>query len=122
VRRGSQNEKSKILANFEDEGQMTKNNLKPVAMAIGSTVVLAMSATVSAQNPFQMVEFGDGYTVATDSVDMQGKITLSDETGFTCGGGGQAKYAGGKLATGTTDPAVCGTFAGASCSMDHLEK
>lgn len=102
---------------------MKKNNLKPVAMAIGSSVVLAMSATVSAENPFQMVEFGDGYTVATESVDMQGnKVMINDETGFTYGGDSQAKYAGGKLATGTKDPAVCGTFGGASCSMDHLKK
>ncbi len=103
---------------------MKKNTLKPVAIAIGSSVVLAMSAAAgAAENPFQMVEFGDGVSVATESVDMQGnKVTINDETGFTYGGDGQAKYASGKLATGAKDPAVCGTFGGASCSMPHLQK
>ncbi len=103
---------------------MKKNTLKPVAVAIGSSVVLAMSAAAgAADNPFQMVEFGDDVSVAAEAVDMQGnKVTINDETGFTYGGDGQAKYAGGKLATGTKDPAVCGTFSSASCSMDHLKK
>lgn len=102
---------------------MKKNNLKPVAMAIGSTMVLALSATANADSPFQMVEFGAPITVAGDAVDMQGnKVSINDETGFVYGGDQQAKYAGGKLATGTKDPAVCGTFGGASCSMPHLTK
>lgn len=102
---------------------MKKNNLKPVAMALGSSVVLALSTAANADNPFQMVEFGSAVTVATESVDMQGnKVTINDETGFTYGGDGQAKYASGKLATGAKDPAVCGTFGGASCSMPHLQK
>ena len=50
------------------------------------------------------------------------KIKINDETGFTYGGDQQGKYSGGKIATGTKDPAVCGTFSGASCSMSHLEK
>jgi hypothetical protein len=102
---------------------MKKNNLKPIAAAIGSTMVLALSAAANADNPFQMVEFGDGMAVAVDAVDMQGnKVSIKDETGFTYGGDNQAKYAGGKLATGKKDPAVCGTFGGASCSMPHLQK
>ncbi|MGD9604096.1 MAG: hypothetical protein AB7Q01_14305 [Gammaproteobacteria bacterium] len=102
---------------------MKKNTLKPVAMALGSSVVLALSATANADNPFQMVEFGAATTVAAEAVDMQGnKVSINDETGFTYGGDGQAKYAGGKLATGSKDPAVCGTFGGASCSMPHLQK
>ena len=102
---------------------MKKNNLKPVAMALGSSVVLALSAAANADNPFQMVEFGEAVNVATDSVDMQGnKVSINDETGFTYGGDGQAKYASGKLATGAKDPGVCGTFSGASCSMPHLQK
>lgn len=103
---------------------MKKNTLKPVAIAIGSSVVLAMSAAAGAtENPFQMVEFGDGVSVATESVDMQGnKVKINDETGFTYGGDGQAKYADGKLATGKKDPAVCGTFESATCSMPHLKK
>lgn len=103
---------------------MKKSNLKPVALAIGSSVVIALSgAAAAADNPFQMVEFGTGVSVAAEAVDMQGnKVTIKDETGFTYGGDGQAKYASGKLATGVKDPAVCGTFAGASCSMPHLAK
>ena len=103
---------------------MKKNNLKPMAMAIGSSVVLALSAAAgAAENPFQMVEFGEGVSVATDAVDMQGnKVKINDETGFTFGGDNEGKYSGGKLGTGTKDPAVCGTFGGANCSMQHLTK
>ena len=106
---------------------MKKNNLKPVAVAIGSSVVLALSATANAaDNPFQMVEYGTSVTVAADApnaVDMQGnKVTIKSETGFNYGGDQTAKYNGGKLAKGVKDPAVCGTFGGASCSMPHLQK
>lgn len=103
---------------------MKKNNLKPMAMVIGSSVVLALSAAAgAAENPFQMVEFGEGVSVATDAVDMQGnKVKINDETGFTYGGDNQGKYSNGKIGTGTKDPAVCGTFGGASCSMPHLTK
>ena len=103
---------------------MKKNNLKPVAAALGSSVVMAFSASaVAADNPFQMVEFGEGVTVAGEAMDMQGnKVMINDETGFTYGGDQAAGYADGKLATGKKDPAVCGTFAGESCSMKHLQK
>ncbi len=103
---------------------MKKNAFKPVAAAIGTAVALAMSAAAgAADNPFQMVEFGSGYTVAGDAVDMQGnKVKINDETGFTYGGDEQAKYAGGKLATGKKDPAVCGTYDNANCSVGHLKK
>ena len=103
---------------------MKKKNLKPMAVAIGSSVVLALSAAAgAAENPFQMVEFGEGVSVATDAVDMQGnKVKINDETGFTYGGDNQGKYSSGKIGTGTKDPAVCGTFGGASCSMPHLTK
>ena len=101
---------------------MKKNNLKPVAAALGSSVVMALAASANAaDNPFQMVEFGAALTVAGEAVDMQGnKVMINDETGFTYGGDEKAGYAGGKLATGKKDPAVCGTFAGSSCSMPHL--
>jgi len=107
-----------------EEGQMKKNTLKPVAMAIGSSVALALSVGASAaENPFQMLEFGAAVTVASEAVDMQGnKVKINDETGFSYGGDIQGKYASGKLGTGTKDPAVCGTFSGASCSMTHLKK
>ena len=103
---------------------MKKNNLKPIAAALGSSMVLALSASASAaDNPFQMIEFGEAVTVAGEAVDMQGnKVMINDETGFTYGGDGMAKYNDGKLATGKKDPAVCGTYAGDMCSMKHLQK
>ncbi len=103
---------------------MKKRTLKPVAMALGSTVVLALSAAAGAAgNPFQMVEFSAGVVVAGEGVDMKGnKVKINDETGFEFGGDEQGKYAGGKLGTGVKDPAVCGTFSGASCSMPHVTK
>jgi hypothetical protein len=102
---------------------MKKNNLKPAVAALGSTVIIALSASANAENPFQMVEFGEAVTVAGEAVDMQGnKVMINDETGFTYGGDQKAGYAGGKIATGKKDPAVCGTFSGKSCSMPHLTK
>ena len=103
---------------------MKKNNIKPIAAVLGSSVAMALSASVTAaDNPFQMVEFGEAVTVAGEAMDMQGnKVMINDETGFTYGGDQKAGYAGGKLATGKKDPAVCGTFAGETCSMPHLKK
>ena len=102
---------------------MKKNSLKPLMVAVGSTVALAVAAPVSADNPFQMVEFGDGITVAGEARDMQGnKVMINDETGFTYGGDQMGKYSDGKVATGKKDPAVCGTFSSASCSMPHINK
>ncbi|MBT8447315.1 MAG: hypothetical protein HKO62_11305 [Gammaproteobacteria bacterium] len=91
-----------------------------VAAALGA---LALSAPVAnaADNPFQMVEFGAGVTVAGEAMDMQGnKVMIDDATGFTYGGDQTAKYAGGKIATGKKDPAVCGTYKSSVCSMKHL--
>lgn len=103
---------------------MKKNNIKPIAAVLGSSVAMALSASVNAaDNPFQMVEFGEAVAVAGEAMDMQGnKVMINDETGFTYGGDQKAGYAGGKLATGKKDPAVCGTFAGETCSMPHLKK
>lgn len=103
---------------------MKKTNLKPIAAAIGSTVALAVSAPLSAaDNPFQMIEFGEGIEVAAEARDSQGnKVMINDETGFSYGGDGMAKYSGGKLGTGKKDPGVCGSFSGSSCSMPHLSK
>ena len=82
-----------------------KNNRKAVAAAIGTA--LALGATSA---------------IAAEARDMQGnKVMIEDATGFTYGGDGMGKYAGGKIATGVKDPAVCGTFGGASCSMKHLK-
>lgn len=103
---------------------MKKNNLKPVATALGTGVVMAVAMSANAtDNPFAMIEFGEGVDVAGAAVDMQGnKVEIVDETGFEYGGDQKAKYADGKLATGKKDPAVCGTFAGESCSVPHISK
>lgn len=103
---------------------MKNKNLKPIAAAIGSTIALAIAVPVSAgDNPFQMIEFGEGVNVAAESRDMQGnKVMINDETGFTYGGDGMAKYSDGKLGTGKKDPGVCGTFESSNCSMPHTEK
>ncbi|MGE3772747.1 MAG: hypothetical protein AB7I32_07455, partial [Gammaproteobacteria bacterium] len=75
------------------------------------SLALAAAGAQAHDNPFQMIEYGDGTTVAVDAVDMQGnKVTINDETGFTYGGDNLGKYAGGKIATGSKDPAVCGSF------------
>ncbi|MCC6383462.1 MAG: hypothetical protein IT304_13225 [Dehalococcoidia bacterium] len=85
------------------------------------SLVLAAAGVQADDNPFQMIEYGDGMAVAVDAVDMQGnKVTIKDETGFSYGGDNLGKYAGGKIATGAKDPAVCGTFAGGTCSVGHL--
>jgi len=103
---------------------MKKNNLKPVAAAVGTSVAMAIAMSANAaDNPFQMIEFGEAVNVAGDAVDMQGnKVSIDDETGFTYGGDQKAGYSDGKIATGKKDPAVCGTFAGETCSMPHLKK
>jgi len=85
------------------------------------SMALAAAGANAGDNPFQLVEYGEGLSVAAQAVDMQGnKVTINDETGFTYGGDGMGKYSSGKLATGAKDPAVCGTFGGSSCSMPHL--
>lgn len=103
---------------------MKKNNLKPAATVLGTGVVMALAMNANAaDNPFAMIEFGEGVNLAGNAVDMQGnKVEIVDETGFEYGGDQKAEYADGKLATGKKDPAVCGTFAGESCSMPHLSK
>jgi hypothetical protein len=88
----------------------------------GVGVALASGHAAAADNPFQMLEFGPGITLAADARDMQGnEVKIDPETGFHYGGDQKASYAGGKLGTGAKDPAVCGTFSGTSCSMPHLE-
>ena len=103
---------------------MKKNNLKPVAAVVGTSVAMAIAMSANAaDNPFQMIEFGEAVNVAGDAVDMQGnKVSINEETGFTYGGDQKAGYSGGKLATGKKDPAVCGTFAGETCSVPHIQK
>lgn len=55
----------------------------------------------------------------TTGVDMQGNVVELD--GFTYGGDNMAAYNKGLIATGAKDPAVCGSFAAAKCSVGHLK-
>ena len=54
-----------------------------------------------------------------EGVDMQGNVVKLGT--FRYGGDNKAEYAGGKMATGVKDPAVCGTFSAAKCSVAHLK-
>jgi hypothetical protein len=84
-----------------------KKNIKPIVIALGSSVLIGAAAMAT----------------AGEARDMQGnKVMIDDETGFTYGGDGMGKYSDGKIATGKKDPAVCGSFSGSSCSMSHLKK
>ncbi|MFK8066993.1 MAG: hypothetical protein AB8D52_01980 [Gammaproteobacteria bacterium] len=56
----------------------------------------------------------------TTGVDSQGNVVELGEF-FTYGGDNSAAYNEGILATGAKDPAVCGTFSEAKCSVGHLE-
>lgn len=97
------------------------NNRKPMAAALGSALALSAGSALAADNPFAMVEFGEGVQVAARAVDMQGnEVMIEKETGFEYGGDQQASYAGGKLGTGVKDPSVCGTYKSETCSMAHL--
>jgi len=103
---------------------MSKNVSKSVAAAFGTGLAVSMAApVVAADNPFQMIEFGDGVEIALEARDMKGnKVVIDEETGFEYGGDNKGKYAGGKIGTGKKDPAVCGTFTDDSCSVDYVEK
>lgn len=56
----------------------------------------------------------------TTGVDTQGNVVELGEF-FTYGGDNMAEYNGGLLATGAVDPAVCGSFSAAKCSVGHLK-
>ncbi len=96
---------------------------KSIAAAIGTGLAVTLAApVVAADNPFQMVQYGNATVVATDAKDMKGNaVKIDDQTGFTYGGDNTAGYAGGKLATGAKDPKVCGTFASPTCSIKYVE-
>lgn len=97
---------------------MKPRNMKPLAAV---SMVLAVAGANAGDNPFKLVEYGPGMTVAADAVDMKGnKAMIKDETGFAYGGDQMGKYASGKVGTGAKDPGICGSFSEASCSMTHL--
>lgn len=88
--------------------------------ALAVTLVAAPLAN-AAENPFQSDGFAGGYMVAAEGRDMAGNPVMMPEN-FTYGGDNMGAYAGGKIGTGAKDPAVCGTFANASCSITYTKK
>ena len=108
---------------------MKNNKFKPVVIALGATIALG-AGTASAVDLEGMANKAMGKAkemakgvIAGEARDMQGnKVIINPETGFSFGGDSMGIYAGGKVGTGAKDPTVCGTFAGASCSMPHLTK
>lgn len=99
-------------------------NKKPIAAALGTSFAVALAASPianAAENPFDAADVGASIMLAANmGKDMKGNDVVLPEN-FTYGGDNTAAYAGGKLATGAKDPAVCGTFKESSCSMDHLK-
>ncbi|HTT08532.1 MAG TPA: hypothetical protein VMH34_07060 [Gammaproteobacteria bacterium] len=92
-----------------------------------STLTTAIAITLSAtpiadatDNPFSARDFSGGFMVAATGHDMTGK-EVEMPAGFTYGGDPTGAYAGGKIGTGAKDPAVCGTFKEAKCSIKYVK-
>mgnify|MGYP006307073029 CR=1 FL=1 len=47
------------------------NNRKPMAAALGSALALSAGSALAADNPFAMVEFGEGVQVAARAVGLR---------------------------------------------------
>jgi hypothetical protein len=102
----------------------TKYALPAFAVAFISTPVLAAE-----QNPFQSTILDTGYMVAESATGTAGKRVGRDMAGnevilpdnFDFGGDNTGAYAGGKIGTGVKDPAVCGTFSSAKCSIEYVK-
>lgn len=102
----------------------TKYALPAFAVAFMTTPVLAAE-----QNPFQSTILDSGYMVAENAATKDGKRVGRDMAGnevilpdnFDYGGDNTGAYAGGKIGTGAKDPAVCGTFSSAKCSIEYVK-
>jgi len=89
---------------------------------VAATAAFAGAATRADSNPFHIVEFAPVQVLGAEARDMQGNaVAIGPQTEFAYGGDQAARYANGKLGTGRKDPAICGTFSGATCSMPHLQ-
>ncbi len=99
-----------------------KHSLKPVVAMLGSAYIasLAFSSVANAEtNPFSANDLTTGYMVA------EGKCGEGMKKAEGKCGEGMKKAegkCGGKIGTGKKDPAVCGTFSAAKCSVGHLKK
>jgi hypothetical protein len=88
---------------------------KTIPAVIGTTFVagLALAPIANAdENPFQMLEFGAAKVVAEGD---------APAPKFTYGGGEPSSYGAEKYGTGKKDPAVCGSFSEAKCSIKYTE-
>lgn len=70
---------------------------------------VAVPAVYAGGNPFTSQGFAGGYMIAEKGRDMAGN-EVELPANFTYGGDNTGAYAGGKIGTGTKDPAVCGTY------------
>ncbi len=94
--------------------------MKKTLISIGAVFAVVIIASCAATGGSNMRSEEIAASMGqTTGVDMQGNVV---ELGtFTYGGDNQAAYADGKLATGAKDPAVCGSFSAAKCSVAHLK-
>ncbi|MEZ5446269.1 MAG: hypothetical protein R3F45_10905 [Gammaproteobacteria bacterium] len=102
--------------------------MKTTALGSAIAVTLAsMSVAHAAENPFAAQDLKGGYMVAEAAAgekrvgrDMAGNEVVLPEN-FEFGGDNTGAYAGGKIGTGAKDPAVCGTFTDATCSIEYVK-
>jgi hypothetical protein len=104
--------------------------MKTTALGSAIAVTLAtMSVAHATENPFAAQDLTDGYMVAEAAAatgekrvgrDMAGNEVILPEN-FDFGGDNTGAYAGGKIGTGAKDPAVCGTFTDATCSIEYVK-
>ena len=94
---------------------------KDALMAAVAVTLAAAPAAFAGENPFSSVQLSAGYMVAEKGKDMAGN-DVEMPANFTYGGDNMATYAGGKMATGVKDPAVCGTYSEAKCSIKYTDK
>ncbi len=110
-----------------------KHSLKPVVAMLGSAYIasLAFSSVANAEtNPFSANDLTTGYMVAEGKCGegmkkAEGKCGEGMKKAEGKCGEGMKKAegkCGGKIGTGKKDPAVCGTFSAAKCSVGHLKK
>jgi hypothetical protein len=95
--------------------------MKKTTLTTAIAITLTAAPVVdAAENPFSAREFSGGFMVAATGHDMTGK-EVQMPAGFTYGGDPTGAYAGGKIGTGAKDPAVCGTFKEAKCSIKYVK-
>ncbi len=107
---------------------MKAPTLKPIVIAFGTGIALgagnvsAVDLEAMASKAMDKAKTMAQGVLGGEARDSQGnKVVIDPETGFSYGGDQMGIYAGEKVGTGAKDPTVCGTFAGSTCSVTHLE-